>query len=500
MITKRCDTGVSTQQVACNAGSPTRLDLWSLGDNPEVFGFRCTFLSRLWILRRTSFIQFISRLTGSAARTQTEEFLEKTSLNLSDVGSAGIVGLLWDVGFGCSLGPGCTVIDWILWAFVLGWAWAAEKGPAQDEESSSAPAYVESSPQLPPLSVGHDGVVEVPDDGVSRPAHWDEDKNASTDEDNPCGDDHSSFATLLRDEVGALPPSDGKDDSQNGHDDSDDHEGPSGLQILRQRQQGVVDLTLHLTCALHHAVHPQALPDDLRRDDVGSDEGGHFPHGEGAHQDGPHEANDAEDKAQHLTSHWHHDESSEGDQLKQASRVSLKRWVKAAAHRLAFKVLVRGGVREAFPFWPELVYPSNQILLIISGQTRQFRWDERLSWFKPKQMPASDWICFWKVASCHSFWGRNKTQTEGGVSPEVKKTPFMGGGSCLSKAGNIFTVLFSNSSDWPLTLWLIYMWTKEAQANDWLKWAEKLYLNKRKKTLTVVEEKNWDNLFRQNSN
>lgn len=32
------------------------------------------------------------------------------------------------------------------------------------------------------------------------------------------------------------------------------------LQILRQRQQRVVHLALHLAGALHHAVHPQALP------------------------------------------------------------------------------------------------------------------------------------------------------------------------------------------------------------------------------------------------
>ncbi|TNN56567.1 hypothetical protein EYF80_033212 [Liparis tanakae] len=180
---------------------------------------------------------------------------------------------------------------------------AAEEGATQDEEPGCAPADVERGSQLPPLGVGQEGVVEIPDDGVGGPADGDEDEHAGANEDNSSGDGHFGLGVLVVHEVGALASDNAQDDPEGRDDDGDDHKGPGRLEVLGQRQQGIVDLALHLARALRHAVHPQALPDDLRRHNVGSDEGCDLPHGQGAHNDGPQEANDAQGKAQHLSSH-----------------------------------------------------------------------------------------------------------------------------------------------------------------------------------------------------
>lgn len=161
----------------------------------------------------------------------------------SDVGSAG----------GC--GPGAGVLDWIFWA-VFGWAGAAEEGTTQEEKCSRAPADVKRGSQLSPLGVGQDGAVEVPDDGVGRPADGDQDEDAGTNEDDPRSDGHLGFGAFILHKVGALASCDAHNDAEDGNDDGDDHEGSGGLEVLGQRQQRVVDLALHLACALRHAVHP----------------------------------------------------------------------------------------------------------------------------------------------------------------------------------------------------------------------------------------------------
>lgn len=213
-----------------------------------------------------------------------------------------------DVGPAADHRLGWSVLDRVLFS-LLGWAGAAEEAAAKDEEAGRAPADVERGAQLPPLGVGQDGVVEIPDDGVGRPADGDEDEHAGADEHDARCDGHLGFGRHVLHEVGALASRHPQDDPEGGHDDGHDHQGPGGLEVRLQGQQRVVDLALHLARALRHAVHPQALPDDLRRHNVGSDKGRDFPHRKGAHDDGPQEADYGQDEAQHLSSHRHHVEA-----------------------------------------------------------------------------------------------------------------------------------------------------------------------------------------------
>ncbi|KAF3840978.1 hypothetical protein F7725_006840 [Dissostichus mawsoni] len=61
---------------------------------------------------------------------------------------------------------------------------AAEEPPAQDQQPCGGPAEVQRGPQLPPLSVGHDGVVEITNDGVGSPADGDQHHDACDDKDD----------------------------------------------------------------------------------------------------------------------------------------------------------------------------------------------------------------------------------------------------------------------------------------------------------------------------
>ncbi|KAF3840981.1 hypothetical protein F7725_006843 [Dissostichus mawsoni] len=110
--------------------------------------------------------------------------------------------------------------------------------------------------QLPPLSVVHNGVVEVSDDSVGRPGHRDDAQDTTHDEEHTCSNGYFTLGLLIFNAVGR-----------------------------GQSQHGVVDLALHLARALLHAVHPQALPIGLRRDNVASNESRHLPHGQGTDDD-----------------------------------------------------------------------------------------------------------------------------------------------------------------------------------------------------------------------
>lgn len=141
-------------------------------------------------------------------------------LSASDVGSAG----------GC--GPGTGVLDWILWA-LFRWAGTAEEGTTQEEKRSCAPADVKCSPQLSPLGVGQDGVVEIPDDGVGRPADGDEHENTGANEDDSSSNGHLGFGRWILHKVGALASCNAQDDPKGRNDDGDDHKSSGSLKVLR---------------------------------------------------------------------------------------------------------------------------------------------------------------------------------------------------------------------------------------------------------------------------
>ncbi|TNN48297.1 hypothetical protein EYF80_041507 [Liparis tanakae] len=183
---------------------------------------------------------------------------------------------------------------------------AAEEPPPQEQQPRRGPADVERGPELPLLRAGQDGVVEITDNGAGAPADGNEHQEACDDEDDAGRHGHFALFPLVLHEVGALAPDRPEKKAEDAGDDGDDGEGSGGLQVRRQGQERVVHLALHLTRTLGHAVHPQALPDHLGRDDVGADEGGDFPRGESAHDDAAQEAEGGEGQTQELASGRHH--------------------------------------------------------------------------------------------------------------------------------------------------------------------------------------------------
>ncbi|KAF3847342.1 hypothetical protein F7725_020370 [Dissostichus mawsoni] len=102
--------------------------------------------------------------------------------------------------------------------------------------------------------------------------HRDQLGQRGQDEGHPGSYHHPSLGRLVIHTVGAFCPHNGHHDSHNAQHDGDDSKSAGGLEVCSESQHGVVDFTLHLTCALDHAVHPDAFPSGLRCDDVHPDE------------------------------------------------------------------------------------------------------------------------------------------------------------------------------------------------------------------------------------
>ena len=146
------------------------------------------------------------------------------------------------------------------------------------QQSSGPPTDEQGCAQLPSLRVHDDGVVEIPDDGVSRPGDWNQAEDCADYEEHARCNDDFGFGCPILQAVGAFSSSEGQQDTHYIHQDGNDDQCAGGLQVPWESQHGIVDLALHLSSALHHAVHPQTFPEDLRRDYVVTNKCSHFPH------------------------------------------------------------------------------------------------------------------------------------------------------------------------------------------------------------------------------
>lgn len=106
---------------------------------------------------------------------------------------------------------------------------------------------------------------------------------------------------------GALHSATGHRAGQPAQEDGYAHKRARCLDVRRQRQQRVISLALHVPCGLVDAVHPDALPDDLRSEDVGPDEGRDLPLGQRGHGDSHHPSSDGAGEADELHPCIHHD-------------------------------------------------------------------------------------------------------------------------------------------------------------------------------------------------
>ncbi len=173
----------------------------------------------------------------------------------------------------------------------LWWAAGAENGPADEQKSRCDPAHIQRRPHLPLQRFMHDGIVKVSDDGVGRPGHGHHSSQSRKHECDPRDHDDPCFGPWVTEAVCAVSPNQKNEESQAGQSHGGHDQPARRLQGRIQIQQRVVEFTLHLTDALVHTRHPQALPEDLSHHDVCADEGRHLPHGQSADDDGSCEAN-----------------------------------------------------------------------------------------------------------------------------------------------------------------------------------------------------------------
>lgn len=138
-------------------------------------------------------------------------------------------------------------------------------------------------------------VVEVPDDGVGRPADGHEVQEACDGKKGTRDAGESGLEAVDAYAFGALDSEDPQSQSQATEQDGEDGEAAGRLHVAGQSQQAVVHFTLDLTRALHYAIHPEALPDDLSRHYVVPDEGGDPPQGDDADYGPAHPAHDGQD-------------------------------------------------------------------------------------------------------------------------------------------------------------------------------------------------------------
>lgn len=154
----------------------------------------------------------------------------------------------------------------------------------------------------------HMWIVEIPDDGVGSPADG---HQVEEPRDGEKGAGYASDAGLhavYTDALGALDSEDTQSQSHAADQDGEHGEASGSLHVAGQSQQAVVHLTLDLTRALHDAIHPETLPNDLSRHDVVTDEGSDSPQGDDTDYGPAHPAHYGHDQAQQLHTRGRHGE------------------------------------------------------------------------------------------------------------------------------------------------------------------------------------------------
>lgn len=161
----------------------------------------------------------------------------------------------------------------------------------------------------------HIGIVEILDDGVGGPGDGNQHTEAGEDEENPaCERDARLGPAVVPGAGGALHAAAGHGAGEPSHKDGQTHEGPGRLDVGGQGQHGVVRLALHVARGLVDAVHPDALPLDLRGQDVAADKGRDLPLRQGRDGDGHDPAGHRAREADQLHASVHHDDKCLLDQ------------------------------------------------------------------------------------------------------------------------------------------------------------------------------------------
>lgn len=121
-------------------------------------------------------------------------------------------------------------------------------------------------------------VVEISDDDISSPGHWNQNEDTSQNKEHPWGSKQVGFDPLAG--AGALElfhAADANNESNQGKSHSHTHEGTRCFQYRRESQYGVIEFALQGDHSLLDAVHPKPFPDPLKDNNVAADESWHSP-------------------------------------------------------------------------------------------------------------------------------------------------------------------------------------------------------------------------------
>lgn len=178
--------------------------------------------------------------------------------------------------------------------------------PPGQEESSRDERDAQSSAGLIFTAVRQVCGQEGSDDFVGEPGRRDEAEEAGQDEATPCSDGCVPLCSVAAPPASTFEPQSSETESEQRYYAGQDHAGPRGLQVRRQRQHRVLHGTAEDAGAVPHAVHPQSLHLRYRGHDAGPHIDAHLPVGHQGGHDSTEDAQECQGERQDLNSGGQH--------------------------------------------------------------------------------------------------------------------------------------------------------------------------------------------------
>lgn len=169
----------------------------------------------------------------------------------------------------------------------MGWRACAQNGSPTEQQPRCHKTYVYGCSELSLHHLRDSRVVEIPDDGVGGPRNRNYRGESCQAEDCSRAQHHPSFDLWVAQAVGAACPQKKDKERQTSQNQADANKATGCLEVWRQVQKSIVELTLHLTCVFTDTGHPQTLPEHLHNHQMSANECCHLPHGQSTDQNGP---------------------------------------------------------------------------------------------------------------------------------------------------------------------------------------------------------------------
>ncbi|KAL6089998.1 hypothetical protein STEG23_006154 [Scotinomys teguina] len=155
---------------------------------------------------------------------------------------------------------------------------STEQSPSNEEDSGGCPAKEECSSKLSLLTYVDGWVIEVPDDDIGSPGHWNQNKDTGQNKEDSRGSQQVGFDPLAG--AGALDlfhAADANNESNQGKSYSHTHECTCCFQYWWESQNGVIEFALQCDHSLLDAVHPKPFPDPLKDNNIAANESRYSP-------------------------------------------------------------------------------------------------------------------------------------------------------------------------------------------------------------------------------